>query len=279
MQQTRKAVAFGRLTQHLHHQHVVINRKILVLEHWRELELRRGHLVVARLGRDAEPPELLVHLLHELQHARTDRAVVVVVQLLVLRRRRAVHGAPGLQQVRTLHVVGTVDEKVFLLRAERHRDVLLRLAEKLHQTLRRARDGLHRTEKRRLGIERIARIGTEHRGDAERRPVRMALDERGACGIPRRVAPRLKSGAQSAGGEGRSIRFAADEVLARKLNLQRRRRGRFDEAVVLLSRTAGERLEPVRKVRGALRERPSLHRLGDVIRDLRIERLRVAHGG
>ena len=279
VQQARKAVALGRLTQHLHHQHVVVNREILVLEHRRQLELRRRHLVVACLGRDAEPPELLVHLLHELQYARTDRAIVVVVQLLVLRRRRAVHGAPRLQQVGAFHVVGAVDQKILLLRAERHRHVRLRLAEERHQTLRRVRDGLHGAQKRRLGVERVARVGAEHRRNAERRAVGVALDERGRRGVPRRIAARLEGGAEAAGGAGGGVCLAADEVPSGEFDLQRRGRRGLDEAVVLLGRAARERLEPVREVRRPLRERPRLHRVGDIVRDLRIERLRVAHRG
>ena len=48
---------------------------------------------------------------------------------------------------------------------------------------------------------------------------------------------------------------------------------------MLLGRAAGERLEPVREVRGALREGPLLHRAGDVVRNGGVEGLAVVHCG
>ena len=42
---------------------------------------------------------------------------------------------------------------------------------------------------------------------------------------------------------------------------------------MLLGRDAGERLEPVRVVRGALLERPLLHGVGDLVGDVEVEGL------
>ena len=279
VQQALHAVALGRAAQDLHDEHVVVHGEVELLEDRRKLELRGRDLVVARLRGDAELPELRLHLGHELQDARTNRAVVMVVQLLVLRGRRAEHRTAGLEEVGALQVEAAVDEEVFLLRAERHGDVRVRLAEVRHQALQGLREGLDGAQERRLGVERLAGVGAERRRDAERRAVRVPLDERGAGGVPRRVAARLERRAQAAGREGRRVRLAADQVLAAEGLDRARGTGRLDEAVVLLRRAAGERLEPVREVRRALGERPLLHGVRHVGGDGGIERLAVVDGG
>ena len=258
MQKALEAVALGRLAQHLHDEHVVVHGEVEVLEHGRELELRGRDLVVARLRGDAELPEDVLHLGHELQDARTDRAVVVVLKLLVLRGRGPEHGAPGLQEVGTLHVEAAVDEEVLLLRAERHRDAPVRLAEMRHETAESFLERLHGAEERRLRVERLAAVRAERGGDAERGAVRVALDERGARGVPRRVAARLKGGAKTARREAGGVRLAADQVLAAERLHGLRGATWLHEAVVLLGGAAREGLEPVGEVRGALRERPVL---------------------
>ena len=279
VQKAGKSVALGGEAQHLHDHHVVVDGEVQVLEHRSELELRRSDLVVAGLGGDAEPPELFVHLLHELQDSRAYRAVVVVLELLMFRRGGSEHGAPRLQQVRTLHVVRMVDEEVFLLSSERHGNVRLRLAEEPHQTFGGAAHRLHGAQERRLGVERIARIGAEDGGDAERGAVRMSLDERRRRWIPRSVAASLERGTQPSRREGRRIRFAADEIATGETNDHAGLRGHLYETVVLLSGAAGKRLEPVRKMSGPLREGPRLHRLGDIVRNGRVKRFGVAHRG
>ena len=55
----------------------------------RKLMLRGGDLVVLGLGKHAELPQLLVQIGHELRDARLDRAEVMVVHLLSLRRHCA----------------------------------------------------------------------------------------------------------------------------------------------------------------------------------------------
>ena len=277
MQEADEPVLLGRLAQDLHDHHVVVDGEVQVLEHRRELELGGRDLVVPRLRRDAELPEALLDLGHEREDARTDRAEVVVVELLVLRGRGAEDRAPRLQQVGTLQVEAAVDEEVLLLGAERDRDVRLLLPELPHQPLRRARDGLDGAQERRLHVERVARERAERRRDAERRAVRVPLDERRRGRIPRRVAARLERRAQPARRERRGVRLAADQVLAGEPLHRLRGARRLQEGVVLLGRAARQRLKPVREVRRALFKRPGLHALGDRVRNRRVEGLRVAH--
>ena len=279
VQEALESVALRSATQHLHDEHVVVDGEVEVLEDRRKLELRGRDLVVARLRGDAELPENLLHLGHELQDARTDRAEVVVVELLVLRGRGAEHGASGLQEVGTLHVEAAVDQEVLLLRAERHRNVSIRLAEVRHEAAEGLLKRLHGAEEGRLRVERLAAVGAERRGDAERGAVRVALDERGARGVPGRVAARLEGGAEPPRGEAGGVRLAADEVLPAERLDGLRGAARLHEAVVLLGGAAREGLEPVGEVRGALRERPVLHRVRHVVRDGRVEGFPLVDGG
>ena len=197
----------------------------------------------------------------------------------MLRGRGAEYGASGLQEVGTLHVEAAVNEEVLLLRAKRHRDVSVRLTEVRHQAAERLLERLHGAKERRLRVERLAAVGAERRGDTERGAVRVALDERGARGVPGRVAARLEGGAEPPRGEAGGVRLAADEVLPAERLHGLRGAARLHEAVVLLGSTAREGLEPVGEVRGALRERPVLHRVRHVIRDGRVEGLPLVDGG
>ena len=83
-----------------------------------QLVLGGGGLVVLGLGHDAELPQLLVQLLHELLHPGLDGAEVVVVQLLALGGPGAEEGAAGVDQVLAPLVDVLVDEEILLLRAD-----------------------------------------------------------------------------------------------------------------------------------------------------------------
>ena len=214
VEEADEPVAVRDLAQHLHHEHVVVAAEVQFLEHRRKLELGGRNLVVACLRRNAELPEFLLDLVHEVEDAGADRTEVVVLQLLPLRTRRAEERAARQHEVGTLGVVLLVDQEVFLLGTERDRDARLALAEALHQALRGDGERLHGTEQRRLLVQRLARVGAEGRRNAEGRAVRVALDEGGRSRIPRRVAARLERGADAAGGETRRIRLAHDQVLA-----------------------------------------------------------------
>ena len=277
VEEADEVVLLGGLTQDLHDEHVVIDGEVQVLEHRRQLELRGRDLVVARLRGDAEPPETVLDFGHELEDARLDRAEVMVFELLMLRRRGTEDGPPGLQQVGTLQVVALVDEEVLLLRAERDLDVGLRLPELLHQPLRRAGDRLNGPEERRLHVQRLAVEGAERGRHAQGRAVLVALDERRRGRVPGRVAAGLEGRAEPARGERARVRLAADQVLAGEFLDGLCGPGRLQEGVMLLGRAARERLEPVRKVRRALLERPVLHPLGDRIRNRRVKGLALPH--
>jgi hypothetical protein len=99
-----ESVALGDLLEHLHREHVVVRRDGHLLEDRRELELARRDLVVARLDRDAELPEIVLEVHHEREHALADRTEVVVLELLALRRLRAEERPPAAHEVRSQRV-------------------------------------------------------------------------------------------------------------------------------------------------------------------------------
>jgi hypothetical protein len=81
----------------------------------RHLVLVGRDLVVPRLDRHAELGQLALHVEHAGQDPLGDRAEVVVVELVALRRLGAEQRAPGVDRGRALEVVLLVDQEVLLL--------------------------------------------------------------------------------------------------------------------------------------------------------------------
>ena len=79
----------------------MIGGDVGVLEDRRDLVLARRHFVVPRLHRHADLVQLGLDLGHERQHAIGDRAEVLILQLLALRRLRAEERAAGVDQIGT----------------------------------------------------------------------------------------------------------------------------------------------------------------------------------
>ena len=266
VEQAHQAVPGGHTLHDLHGQLVVVGGDIGGGVDGRQLMLGGGYLVVLRLGQDPQLPQLLVQLLHVGRHAGLDGAEVVVVQLLPLGGLGAEQRAAGIDQVAALVVHGPVDEEVLLLRSHGGGHALhIVVAEQLQDAQRLFVQRLHAPQQRRLFVQRLAAVGAEGRGDAEG----LALDKGVAGGVPGRVAPCLEGGAQAAGGERGRVRLALDQLLAGELHQHPAIRGGGDEAVVLFGGDAGQRLEPVGEVCGAVFDCPVLHGRGDS----------VGHGG
>ncbi len=121
--QQHEAVLLGDPPHRAHHDHVVVRPDRGRLVDRRHLELARGDLVVAGLGRDAEPPELAVEVHHEGQDPLADRAEVLVLELLALGRRGSEQGPAGQEEVGALFGQPAVDEEVLLLRADIREDL------------------------------------------------------------------------------------------------------------------------------------------------------------
>ena len=224
--------------------------------------LTGGNLVMLGLGEHAELPQLLVQFLHVSGNTRAERTEIMVVQLLTLGRLRAEQRTPAQAEIHALEEQLAVNEEILLLRADlRDHLVYVLAAEQMQQTHRLAAEGFHRAQQRRFFIERIAAVGAEDRWDAKA----SVLDESECRGVPRAVAARFKGRAQTAGGERRGVRLTAHQLLAGKIHDDPPAAGVVDEAVVLLSGHAAERLKPMGKVRRAALQRPRFHRVGDLV--------------
>ena len=277
VQRRLQAVARGDALERLHQHHLMIARDMARLEERRDLVLARRHFVVPRLHRHAEPVELLLRLGHERQHPRRDGAEVVVLELLALRRLGAEERPLAGEQVGTAVVEVAVDEEVLLLRPDGRVDPPHAVvgAEEPEDPHRLLGERLDRAEQRDLGVERLAGPGDERGRDAERDVVVAPDEERRAGGVPGRVAARLERGAEAARGEARRVRLALDQVGAGEVEDHAARAVRRRQRVVLFGGEAGERLEPVGVVGRAVLDGPVLHRRGDDVGDLRVERLAV----
>ena len=274
MLQAHQAVMAREQAHLLHREQVLVDGAVGVGEDRGQFVLGGRHLVVLGARRHAERPELLVEFLHELVDRRADGAEVVLVELLALARHRAEQRAARHDEVAAALVVLLGDQEVLLLGTDRGDDALRILAEQRQHAVGLLLNGGHRAQKRRLLVQRLAGIAAKRRGDAQH----LVLDERVAGGIPGGVAARLERGAQAAGGEARRIGLALDELLAREAHDGSSVAHRIEEAVVLLGRDARQRLEPMGVVGGALLDGPLLHRVGDDVGHLEIERLSLADG-
>ena len=275
VEQTREPVLRRDALQRLHDHHLVIGGDVGVLEDRRDLVLARRHLVVPRLHRDAALVELELDVHHARQHALGDRAEVLVFHLLALRRLRAEERAAGVDQIGPVEIEVPVDQEVLLLGTARRDDALGVRAEQLQDAERLHRERFLRAQQRRLLVERFAGPAHERRRNHQRRAVRIHEQPRRARRIPGGVAARLERAAHPARREARGVGLALDQFLAAELRDRLAAAVRVEEAVVFFRRDAGERLEPVRVVRGAVLERPILQRCGDLVGDGAVERLAV----
>ena len=215
----------------------------------------------------------------DLEHVREDalgdRAEVVVVELVALRRLGAEQRAPGRQQVGPFEVVLLVDQEVLLLAADRREDalgVLDRRAARARRSRRRESASIERSSgilwSSASPVHEVKAVGMHSSA-----PFGFSRMNAGRGRVPGGVAARLERRADAAGRERGGVRLALDQLLAGELGDRGAVAGGRVEGVVLLGRRAGQRLEPVRVVRRALLHRPVLHRLGDRVGERGVERL------
>ena len=166
VQQAGQPVAARNLFHNLHRELVVVHGDAARLKHGRELVLGGRDLVVLRFGGDAEPPELLVQIAHKLRDAQLDRAVIVVVELLSLRRLRAEKGVTRVNEVLALFITVAVDEEILLFESDRGENLGAVHAEQAHQTHCLRVQRVHGAQERGLLVQRVAAEGAERRRDA-----------------------------------------------------------------------------------------------------------------
>ncbi|MPM80608.1 hypothetical protein SDC9_127658 [bioreactor metagenome] len=276
VQQADEAVLFRHALHDLHGQLVVVRGDIRCGKNRGELVLRRRNLVMLGLGQHAEVPEFLVELVHKGLHTGFDGAEIVIFEFLPLGSAGAEEGAAGEHKVGALVKIFLIDEEVFLLVANRGGNSLdVFVAKEPEDAHRLTIDGLHRAEQRGFFIQRFSAVGAKGGRNTEN----LFLYKRIACRIPRGIAARFKRCAEAAGGEAGRIRLALYELLAGEFHGDAAAGHGGDKAIVLLRRDSGERLEPMRKVRCALFNRPVFHGVGNHIGDGEVKPLSFANGG
>ena len=274
VEEADESVTVSNLTEDFHNLHVVVASEVHFFEHRSKFELSRSDFVVAGLSRNAELPEFLFHIVHEVQNARRNATEVVVFHLLVLSRSCTEQGAASLVEVRALEVETLVDEEVFLFGTERNSDLLLGNTEEAHEAVGGFLQSLDRTEKRSLLVESFTSVATECSRDAERCAVAVTLDESRGSRVPSGVTTSFESRTETTARERRCVRFADDQVLAAESENSLVAFG-FQERVVLFGSGTGKRLEPVSKVSSAAIKGPLFHAVCNFASDARVERCAV----
>ena len=259
MEQADQVVPQGDLLHDLHYQLILIHGNVGGGVDRSQLVLGRSHLVVLRLCQDAQLPELPVQVLHIGRDTGLDGPEVVIVHLLSLGRHGSEERPAGEEQILALQIQIPIDQEVFLLRAHAGPDPAdFPVSEKPKDPQRLAVERVHGAQQGGLLIQGLAAVGAEGRGDAKG----LSLYEGVGSGVPGSIAPGLKGSPQTAGGEGRGVRFAPDQLLAGELRNDAAVGGRADKALMLFRCDPGERLKPVGKMGGPMFQRPGLHRAG-----------------
>ena len=283
MKQALETMAWCGLLHDLHHQLVMVDRKVRLIIDRCQLMLCRCDLVMLGLRGDTELPELYIHIAHEGSDAMTDGTEIVIIELLALRRHDAEEGTPRIDEVLPLQILVPVDQEVLLLCTDGwlHR-LRCRVTEQTENTQCLFIDRLHGSKQRGLRIQCLTTEGTEGGRNAKCYDFAMlalATKEGRAGAVPDGVASRLKGRTKSTGRKRRSIGLTADQLLAGELHddLTVGIGGR-DKGIMLLCGDSGQRLEPVRVVGRTVLECPLLHRLCNRIRDGRIELVALCDG-
>ena len=230
MQQAHQTVAAGNFLHDLHGELVVVRGNVGGGVDGSQFVLGRCHLVVFRLGKDPQLPELIVQVFHELRDSRLDDAEIVVVQLLALGGHGTEKGPAGIHQVRAFFIHLLIDEKILLLRSHAGADIIGFGTEKLQDPLGLTVQCLHGPQKRCLLIQCLPGIRAECRGDAQGVIFNKGIGRR----IPGGISAGFECRPDTAGRERRCIRFAFDQFLAGKLHDHASVRRGGDETVVFL---------------------------------------------
>ena len=273
MQQHPEIMTAGDLVHDGHQQLVVVVGQVALLVHGSQFELIGCHLVVTGLDRNAQLQAFVFEIGHESDDPRGDRAEIVIFQLLVLGRFMPHERTARQHQVGTHGPKTFVHQEIFLLPTQilNHPvHLLVEIAAHLGRSL---VHGRNRPQQRHFIIERLARIGNEDGRNTER----TAHDEGRRGRVPRRITACLERIADTAVRKRRSVGLLLDKYLAGKFVEHTPAAVRLGKGVVLLGRTARERLKPMRIVVGTVVERPLAHSGSHAVGDFERQRRPPLH--
>ena len=262
MEQAHQIVLGSAFFHGAHNQLIVVAGLVCIGIDGGQLMLTGRALVVLGFGEDAQPPELLIQILHELRNPGTDGRKIVVIQLLTLGSRRAKQSPAGQAQILPLGVQILGKQKILLLSPHAGDNSLGFVVAKQPQDAD-CLPGylLQRTQQRRFLIERVSGVGEEHSRDVQT----SVFDKCAGCWIPGGVTTGFKGCPQSTGGERTGIRFTPDQLFSGKLHNHPAVTGGRNEGIVFFRSNARHGLEPVGIVGRTLLKSPDFHGFRDFI--------------
>ena len=263
MQQHAKAVTTGYLFHQQHDQLVLIDGKVRFVVDRCQFKLVRRHFVVACFERNTVFAGFKFEVFHIRRDTRRDRTEIVIFELLVLGRLMPEQCPTGHQQVGACSVKPLIHKKIFLLPSQIRRHFFHVRVEIMTHVCRSPVDGIDGFQQRSFQVERFTGIRDENGGDAQR----VVHDKCRRRRVPSRISARLERAADASARKARRVRLLLRQQFAGKFfgNAFARPIYVIDERVVLLRRPIGQRLKPVRVVRGAQLHRPHLHACGYVV--------------
>ena len=215
MEQTDKAMLCRHFLHDLHGQLVVIRGDVGCGINRSQLMLRRCNLVMLRLGKDSQLPELIIEIFHKGRNPWLYDTEIVIIQLLSLRRLCSEQGPSGKAQIRSGIIHFLCNEEILLLRSNRGDDALCRIISKqTKDTERLLAERFHGPQQRRLLVQCMPAIGTEGGGDTER----LSFDKGVGSWVPGRIASGFKCCTQAAGRERGGIRLTLDQLFPGELH-------------------------------------------------------------
>ena len=139
VKQTDKAVTLCNALHALHRELVLVGCDVDACVYRRKFVLCGSHFVMLGIGINSELLELVVKLRHERFDTRLDCAVIMVAQLLSLRRTCAEKSPAGIYKIFTAIETAFVDKEILLFRADRGNNTFGFDSEQLQNPLRLSR--------------------------------------------------------------------------------------------------------------------------------------------
>ena len=134
VKQTDKTVTLCNALHALHCELVLVGCDVDACVYRRKFVLCGSHFVMLGIGINSELPELVVKLRHERFDTRLDCAVIMVAQLLSLRRTCAEKSPARIAQILAPVIHSLIYKEILLLRADGCLDALVFLTEELQNT-------------------------------------------------------------------------------------------------------------------------------------------------
>ena len=168
MEQHDEPMLAGDGVHQVHHQLILVVRKIGVAIDGRHLELIGSHLVMPGLQRNAQAQAFDFQFAHERCDTGWNRTEIVVVQLLVFRRHMPHQRPAGYHEVGAGSIQVFIHQEILLLPAQIAVDLVHGGVEEAADGYRSAGNGPDGPLQRRLVVKRLACVSDKNSRDAER---------------------------------------------------------------------------------------------------------------